>query len=413
MTSPALSPALLAASGFYRDPYPLYAQLRQLGAVTPAADGRWLVCGHAEVSATLRDRRFITTKHDTTALDPAVRGGRFFRVSDAMMLQLDPPAHTRLRALVSKSFTPRFSAEQQARIERAIDELLAPALARGEMEVIGEFACPLPVLVIAELLGVPPADRARFRAWSRELVETNDLVRFKLSAGEIGPALIERANTVADEFCGYLTALADERRARPRDDLLTGLVQTEEEGDRLTRDELLAMCVLLLIAGHETTMNLIGNGLLALLRHPDQMDALRYPSLAAGAVEELLRYDSPVQVTIRQAAEDIPLGGTVVPRGAEAILLLGAANRDPARFDRPDVLDVSRPDVQPISFGGGIHYCLGAPLARLEGRLALHALVSRAPGLALRGDPTGADLEWNENLALRGVKALPITLRVR
>jgi cytochrome P450 len=288
-------------------------------------------------------------------------------------------------------------AQLRPRIEEIADGLLDRVQDASRIELIADLAYPLPVTVICVLLGVPPADHVRFHGWSDAIARSLDLTD--------ASAVYDRAADAAVALTDYLGGLLEERRARPREDLLSALVAVEEQGDRLTRDELFATCALLLIAGHETTVNLIGNGTLALLRHPDQWRRVREePDLIPTAVEELLRYDSPVQLTARVALEDVPYRDHLFRRGSQVTVLLGSANRDPDQFAAPETLDVGRRDNRHLSFGGGIHYCLGAPLARLEGEVVLRALTRRMPGLELAADR----VEYRDNLTLRGLQALPL-----
>lgn len=405
------SPEALAASGFFTDPYPLYAALRGAGPVVPVGPGRWAIGGHAAASAALRDRRFGVKRHDE-ALLRARESSPFLQLEGAMMLHTDPPDHTRLRALISRSFTPQLVAALEPGIQRLVEELLAQALAAGEVDLIADFAYPLPVLVIAEILGVPAVERGLLRGWSRQLTDAVQHTRLQAHGQAVDAAALARADAVATELGDYLWSRIEARRRDPGDDLLSALIAAEATGDRLSRQELISTCALLLLAGHETTMNLIGNGMLALLRNPGQRAAMTDPGLWAGAVEELLRFDSPVQLTVRDLLEPLELAGASLARGDEALILLGAANRDPARYERPDELDLRRSGVQPISFGAGIHYCIGAPLARLEGRLALGALCTRVE-VALTGDPEGRDLAWNPNPSLRGLAAMPVRVTRR
>jgi cytochrome P450 len=314
------------------------------------------------------------------------------------MLSADPPDHTRLRSLVSKAFTPRAVESLRPRIEQIVDEHLDAVADSGRMDVIEDLAYPLPVTVIAEMLGVPASERAQFKAWSDDIV---------LGLGvnnSIDDA--RRSRKAVRELQAYFARAAEERRREPREDLLSALVAAEEEGDRLTAAEVYQTCDLLLVAGHETTTNLIGNGLLALLRHREQWELLRRdPSLIDGAVEELLRYDSPVQATGRGYPDGYDVDGVHVEPHTQLFLLLGAGNRDPAQFPDPERLDITRTDVKPLSFGHGIHYCLGAPLARIEGAIALRAIAERFPDVRLASDR----LEWSPNLILRGLKSLPVT----
>jgi cytochrome P450 len=281
-----------------------------------------------------------------------------------------------------------------------VDRLLDRVESHGGMDVIDDLAYPLPVTVICDMLGVPAGDHEQIKAWSSDIIRSLDAIGIPSD-----PTIVERGRVGRRGIADYFRALLPERRRRPRADLLSSLIAVEEQGDRLTEGELLATCVLLFIAGHETTVNLIGNGLLALLRHPGELARLRRePALIGSAVEELLRYDSPVQRTARITNTEVELGGKTIPKGAFVVTAIGAANRDPAHFPDPDRLDVARADNRHMAFGFGIHFCLGAPLARVEGQLALGTLLQRMPGLRLGAQP----LEWRESSTLRGLKALPV-----
>ncbi|HLH68655.1 MAG TPA: cytochrome P450 [Candidatus Dormibacteraeota bacterium] len=376
------------------DPYPFYEQLRSAGPVVWATSlGRWLVTGHAEVVEVLRDERFSADRRRWEGFAPVIEPGR---EGGRSMLVADPPDHTRLRTLVQKAFTPRMVERLRPRIETLVEEALNAAGERGGMDLVADLAYPLPVTVIAELLGVPVEDRAAFRRWSDALVGALDPVA---PANRRGAVLAAR-----DALHAYLRQVIAERRADPRDDLISRLVEAEEQGDRLSGPELLAMGVLLLVAGHETTVNLISNGVNALLNHPDQLARLhREPELIEPAVEELLRYDSPVQLTGRVALEALELGGQRVEPGQMVTLMLGAANRDPRVFADPGRLDLGRDPNPHLAFGRGIHFCLGAPLARLEGQIAIGALIRRFPGLRLAGVP-----ERRPTVTLRGFVSLPL-----
>jgi cytochrome P450 len=374
------------------DPYPAMAELR---ANAPVADAGavWLLSRFADCRAALLDPRFSSDARNAADFDPtdplALAGA-------ALMVFNDPPDHTRLRGLVQKAFTPRRVHDLRPRVAAIVDELIGARAAAGEMEVLGDVAYPLPFRVIAELLGVPPGDHDRFRGWANDM----SLVLEPIQTEE------RRARAIAASLRlgEYLQPQFAERRTQPRDDLLTALVQAEQDGDRLSESELGANVVQLLIAGHETTQNLITNGLWALLRHPGQLARLRDdPELMPAAVEELLRYDSPVQFATRIAREDIELEGTVIPRGARILVLLGAANRDPARFAEPDTLDVERPDAGHVSFGHGPHFCLGNALARLEADVALRALTA-LPSLRLAGEPP----RYRDTAMLRGLRELRV-----
>jgi cytochrome P450 len=315
------------------------------------------------------------------------------------MLSSDPPEHTRLRSLVSQAFTPKRIASLRPRIEQIADELLVPARGETQIELMSQLARPLPAIVIGELLGVPPKDRARFRGWAGQLLSRHE----PGGNGELGPAL-----SAIGALGVFLAGLIQERRQEPRDDLISGLLAASEGRDSLREMELLSMLLLLLIAGYETTTNLIGNGMLALLRHPREIERLRGDrSLLPSAVDELLRFDSPVQATARVAREELELAGERIPKGALVQVLLGSANRDPVRFEDPDRLDVGRSNNEQLSFGWGVHYCLGAPLARLEAQIALAALLDRFP----RWRTGHIDFERKPNPFVRGLAKLQLRVR--
>jgi cytochrome P450 len=306
-----------------------------------------------------------------------------------------------MRGLVNKAFTPRAVEAMRAHIQAIVDGLLdrLQAAGRTEMEVIADLACPLPAIVIAEMLGVPPEDRDQFLLWSNDFGVILDDVST--------PEAMVRALYGVGEFAAYFRRIVEERQdAPPRDDVLGMLIAAEEDGDRLSNDELLGNCILLLAAGHGTTTHLIGNGLLALLRHPDQLALLRSdPALGAGAVTELLRYDCPVQMTGRVAVDELELGGKTIHAGQHVTMRLGAANRDPAQFPEPDRLDITRRDTRHLTFGYGIHFCVGAPLARLEGEIAFSTMLRRLPGLRLATETP----EWDPSTVFRGLNRLPVT----
>lgn len=386
---------------FNADPYPHYHRLRETDPVHEVAPGIYLVTRYDDAVELLRDARF--GKDGYQALLAARFGDDRTRPGLAVsMLFRDPPDHTRLRGLVSQAFTPRVVEQLRGRVERLVDELLDRAADRRAMDVIADLAYPLPVTIISEMLGVPAADRDTIREWSTHLAGSLDAILL----GQ--PDLVERGIAGREGLVGYFRDLAAERRRRPGPDLLSALLEAEERGDRLTEDELLATCVLLYVAGHETTVNLIGNGTLALLRHPAQLAALAAdPALAESAVEELLRYDSPVQRVGRICdGDDVEFAGRPIPKGAVVVAVIGAANRDPAHFPDPDRLHLARPDNRHVAFGRGIHFCLGAPLARLEGRIGIQALVRRYPRIRLDTDRPA----WRPGVTLRGLEALPVAL---
>jgi cytochrome P450 len=379
-----------------RDPYPLYRKLRELDPVHRSPAGPLILTRHADATAVLRDPRFSSNPSHLGGERPQV-GPR--RVDTKVLLFLDPPDHTRLRSLVAKAFTPAVVRRLRPRVEQLVAELLDAAAERGSLELIADLAYPLPVAVICELLGVPAEDRALFGTWS------SDASRLLDRDIDLDEAAVERGGAAIAGFTEYFGGLIQRRRAEPRDDLLSGLIAAEEDGQRLSWEELFTTIILLYLAGHETTVNLIGNGTLALLRHPDQLERLRRdPSLAPSAVEELLRYDSPVHLTARIATTDLAVAGVPVPRGDQVIALVAAANHDPAVFADPDDLDVGRRDNRHLSFSAGMHYCLGAALARLEGEVAFAALLRRFPRLEL-ADP---EPQLREHFVLRGLRSLDL-----
>jgi cytochrome P450 len=397
----------LASPEFKADPYPFFARLRETAPVCrvtlPGRQAAWLITRYDDVAAALKDARLAKDRNTALTPDQAARQPwvpKMFRPLNRNMLDLDPPDHTRLRGLVQKAFTPRLIERMRERVDSLTGELLDAALRRRRVDLIRDYALPIPTTIIAEMLGVPAADRHRFHRWSRVIVATSPS----------GPGMAKAIPSVFF-FLRYIRRLVRARRAEPRDDLVSALAQAEEAGDELSEDELLAMIFLLLVAGHETTVNLIGNGALALMRHPAQMERLRggEPALVKTAVEELLRYESPLATaTERFAREDIPIAGVVIPRGEMVYAVLASANRDDRQFPRADVLDVAREPNRHLAFGLGIHYCLGAPLARLEGEIAIAALVRRAPGLRLSVQP--GELRWRRGLVLRGLESLPVIL---
>ena len=323
--------------------------------------------------------------------------GPLIQMQTNWMLMKDPPDHTRLRTIVTKAFTPRVAESMRPRIQAIVDGLLDKVQAAGKMDVIADFAYPLPTVVICEMLGVPMEEQEQFKVWTRDLARSLDPI--------ITPEIIEAANQATVAFYEYFRGLIAKRRQNLQNDLLSGLIAAEEQGDRLNEEELVATAILLLGAGHETTMNLIGNGMFALLRHSDELLRLQADSsLVLSAVEEFLRYDGSVQMTARTALVDVEIGRKVIPKGTQAIILLGAANRDPEVFPDPDRLDINRAENKHIVFSYGIHHCLGAPLARVEAQVAFNTLLQRMPKLRL----TTENLEWRDTVTLRGLKALPI-----
>src|SRR5215469_473946 len=381
------------------DPYPLLATLRAASPFTDF-DGALAVFGRYEdCSGILRDPR-ASSERGTSIL--AARRPEQERRRRSF-LSLDPPDHTRLRRLVSKAFTPRVIATLEPRISQVTDELLTAAQAQGvrEFELVSQLAYPLPVRIICEMLGVPPADHARFASWSASLVHS-----LQPSFGTVDETELLSADKAGREFGEYFVELIAARRSTPGDDLLTKLIRAEDEGDRLTVEELIATAILLLVAGHETTVGLISNAMLALLRHPDQFAAVvADPALASAAVEETLRYDAPVQFTGRVAKSEMTFGEVTVPEGAVLLILLAATGRDPAVFTDPDTFDIRRGMKEHLAFAAGPHFCLGAPLARLEATIALRKIAARVIAPALDEDR----LAYKPNFNLRGPERLFMT----
>jgi cytochrome P450 len=392
--------AALAAPAGQADPYPLYDRLRALGRAVVAPDGTLGVTGYRDCSGLLRDHRLRKAPERmlTASGYPDWQDRPSLRLMFTSILMLNPPAHTRLRRLITAAFTARRVQGLRPAVERIVSE--ACEQIAGESDFVASFAFPLPVTVIGELLGIPAADRPMFqglvRDWSAVLP----------GLAVLSPLVVDRADAAASAIGGYLADLAAHRRVHPAGDLMSALTAAEA-GDKLTPDELVTMAALLLAAGFETTTGLLANGLVALLAHPGQARRLRTEtSLAAPAVEELLRYDSPVQLTARSAPAGVDVAGLTTSEGQPMIALLGAANRDPQVFSEPDRLILDRAEQPPLSFGGGIHYCLGAPLARLEAQIAFPALLSRFARLALTGKPV-----YRDGLVLRGPTSLPISAR--
>jgi pimeloyl-[acyl-carrier protein] synthase len=385
---------------FHANPYPFYRALREKDPVHQSPLGFWVLTRYDDVVTSLRDPRF--GRDGFAPLLEAIYGpenasGNLPR----SMLMRDPPDHTRLRALVNKAFTPRVIEGMRPHIQTIVDRLLDRVHGAQAMDVIADLAYPLPVTVICEMLGVPLDDQDEIRRWSSDIARSLDAIGLLAD-----PDIVARGAAARRALTEYFRRLLPERRAHPKADLLSLLIAAEEQGDKLNEGELLAMCVLLFIAGHETTVNLIGNGILALLRHPDEMIKLRRdPALISLAIEELLRYDGPVQWTARITNTDVEIQGRKIPSGSMIIIAIGSANRDLSHFAGPDRLDIARADNRHVAFGFGIHFCLGAPLARVEGQIALGTLLRRMPTLTLQTATT----DWRESSALRGLKTLPVT----
>ena len=373
-----LSPELRA------DPYSVYEELRRKDPVhRMRLQDAWVLTDYADVDMVLRDsQRFGNVGRD------------FGYIPQVSMLDLDPPEHTKIRGLVSHGFTPRSVAAMEPRIRETVDGLLGNVEGKERFDLIADLAFPLPVIVIAEMLGVPPEDREQFNEWSN------------VASLIVDPLLdeeqVRQVRQAVDEVFTYFEAIAEERRRNPQEDLVSALVTAEVDGERLERDDLLVNLLLVLVAGNETTRNLIGNGTLALLRSPDELRRLRDdPGLLNGAIDELLRFDSPVQLDGRVAREPVELHGKRIAPGQRVICILGAANRDPQAFPNADRLDVGRSAANHVAFGRGIHYCLGSPLARLEARVAFEALLPRLGSLRLAEEP-----RYRNQVTLRGLESL-------
>ncbi|HSB00320.1 MAG TPA: cytochrome P450 [Anaerolineales bacterium] len=386
------------------NPYPFYAQLRSQDPIHWDEEfGFWVLTRYADIASVYQDPRFSRAQglqsgfehlpaSEQTIAEPV------YRCFSKTMFYSDPPYHTRLRGLVNKAFTPTAVEQMRPYVQRTVDTLLDAMPGNGEIDFIHDFAYPLPILVISQMLGLPTEERGQFKKWSDDLFAI-------LGSVPHSPELMEGAASSLVALTEYITKLSKARREQPRADLLTALVEATEAGERLTQEELVANMIILLSAGHETTINLIGNGLLALLKNPDQMQKLRdEPGLVASAVEEMMRYDNPVQIAYRSAAEDVEMGGKYIRKGQLINSILAAGNRDPEHFSEPDRFDITRDEGRNLGFGLGIHFCLGAPLVRLEAQTAFTTLLHRFPKLSLATE----DLEWQEHPIFRGVKSLPV-----
>lgn len=392
---------------FKADPFPFYARLRAEAPVFPVTitlhgkQRAWLVTRYDDVIGVLKDdQRFVKDRRNAMSpeqLKQAPRMPPMFKSLERNLLMLDGADHDRLKALVHKAFTPRMVEQMRDQTQVVADAALDRAERNGGMDLIAEFALPVPLTIIGRILGVPEEDHAKFSRWTRAFVaigaSRNPIMAI--------PSILR--------FIGYLRKLIKTRRVNPRDDLISALVKAQESNDRLTDDEILAMIFLLLSAGHETTVNLIGSGALALLQHPDQLERLREePALIKSAIEELVRFVVPAEMaTERYAREDVTIAGTTIPKGEMALAVIASANRDPRHFDNPDVVNIARENNKHLSFGQGIHYCLGAPLSRLEGQIAISTLIKRAPNLRLKVAPER--LRWRGSFIVRGLEALPVS----
>ena len=396
-------PVNIVSAEFKADPFPFFARLRASDPVyrttLPDKTPVWLIARYDDITALLRDERFTKSRRSALTKEQLRKlpwTPPMFRPLERNMLDLDPPDHTRLRSLVHKAFTPSLVEQMRSRTQAIADELLDRVVSTGEMDLIKDFALPLPMTIITEILGVPAKDHDKFHRWSQAVV----------SLSSPNPTL--RVIPGVWKFIRYLRQFFRLRRRDPQDDLVSALIKAEEAGDKLNEDELLAMVFLLLIAGHETTVNLIGSGTLALIDNPNEIRKLRSePALVKPAVEELLRYTSPVLMTTeRYALENAMVHGVAIPRGEMTLGVIGSANRDDTVFDNPNELQITREPNRHLSFGQGIHFCLGAPLARMEAQIAFSTLLRRLPDLRLKNPPHL--LRWRPSMILRGLAALPV-----
>lgn len=399
----------LNSAEFLANPYPVYDQLRANDPIYWSAEnGYWILTRYADIASLIQNPKLSSNRIGAHAgrMPEQVKAhfSPFFKAVSSWMLMIDPPDHTRLRGIVNKAFTPRVVENMRALIQQLIDDRLARVKDRTRMEVMADVANPLPAMVIAAMLGVPGSDQPQFKSWSDDISTALSGIDGASSKEELF-ALYEIALKSYLALSAYFKEKVAELRINPKENLLSALIQAEEKGDRLTETELFANCVLLMIAGHETTTNLIGNGLLALLRNPGQQEALRQsPGAIVSAVEELLRYDSPVQKMGRIALADIPINGQEIKQGQLVCFGFGAANRDPEQFVSPQQLDINRQPNRHFAFGHGLHYCVGAALARLEGQVVINSILRSLPTLRLERE----NLEWHRNLTLRGLKSLPV-----
>ncbi len=388
---------------FRKNPYPIYHYLRSIEPIHQSFPGMWVLTRYADAKAVLRDPRFCVEKrqkniqHKSNSLEQR-NFDRLVQAIDKWLIFLDPPDHTRLRGLVSKAFSAATVKSLRSQIQQITDELIGKVRHQGFMDVIADYACPLPCNVIAAILGIPVEDWSKLYHWSDELSRILDPLR---SVEDY-----EQMNKVALEFADYLKILIAQRQKSPQHDLLSTLIAVKDQGNKLTEEEIISVCMLLFFTGEETTVYFITNGMLALLRHPEQMQQLKAePMLIHNALEEILRYESPVQFTSRVATEDVNLAGVTIRSGEKVLIALGAVNRDPAQFTDPDRFDITRANNSHLAFADGIHHCLGASLTRIEAEIAINTLVQQLPDLKLSQDK----LEWRNKVALRGLKALSLT----
>ncbi|MBA3868422.1 MAG: cytochrome P450 [Anaerolineae bacterium] len=397
----------MASPQFKANPFPFYAQLRAENPVyrmtlnRPANNPLWIITRYQDVASILKDERFVKDRKNALTPDQMPKADwrpAFFHIMDNNMLAMDAPDHTRLRVLVHKVFTPARVEQMRLRVQQLADELLDTAAQNKHFDLIEHYALPIPLTVICEVLGIPAADIDKIHRWKKSLMSSvsQPLQRLSKFASFIG-------------FLNYIRNLCHNRRVDPQDDLISALAQADENGEMLSDEELQGMVVLLLVAGHETAVSLISNGTLALLEYPDQFDLLRQnPTLIKSATEEILRYYPSIETaTDRYAREDVTIEGITIPRGGQVRVVIASANRDPSQFENPDTLDLTRENNKHLSFGQGIHYCMGAPLARLEGHIAFNTLLARMPNLRL--DVPIDSLQWRSGLTFRRLETMPVT----
>lgn len=404
-TSTLVDPLNPLLPEFLQNPYPFYEQLRNEAPIFWSEKSKyWMLTRYEDIHAVLKDMSYEKQLQRWKQVNPLVQMmpqvKTLLSSRSSWMLNQNPPDHTRMRGLVNRAFTPKMVNEMRPHIEEIANFLIDRLEGREQFDLVSEFAFPLPVTVIAEMLGVPREDREKFKNWSHALTDTLEptpnLERMKL------------ANTATEELYDYLRPLVAQRRKEPKNDLISALAAAEDEGKKLTEEELLANCVLILVAGHETTVNLIGNAVRVLLQHPDQLEKLKSnPELIGGAIGEVLRFESPVQVTRRLAGEQMDLNGTTIKDGDMLVLLLGAANRDPSMFPNPNEFDITRDNKKHMAYGHGIHHCLGSSLADAEGQIAVGTLFKRLPNLRIV-DP---NIEIRHPFALRGAKQLIVSAK--
>jgi len=401
-TSTLVDPLNPLTPEFLQDPYPTYRQLREEAPIFWSDKSKyWLITRYEDVHSILKDMSYEKQLQRWKQVNPMVKMipevSKLMGTRAKWMLNMNPPDHTRLRGLVNRAFTPKMVNEMRPHIQEIADYIIDRLQDKEEFDLVADFAFPLPVVVIAEMLGVPREDREQFKLWSHALTDTLE--------PEPNIEKMKQANKATEELYEYLRPLVAERRKNPKNDLITALAAAEEEGKKLTEDELLANCVLILVAGHETTVNLIGNAVRTLLQHPDQLDLLKAnPDLIGSAIGEVLRFESPVQTTRRLAGETLELNGTKINEGDMLVLLLGAANRDPAQYENPDTFDIQRDTKKHMAYGHGIHHCLGSSLADAEAQIAVGTLFKRLPNLRLLDQK----IEIRTPFALRGAKKLMV-----